>query len=74
MGKQARLVGLPGPTEKNLEQREAINAVLIALHNVIVPMLEELPVGEGTKSQISCALIVKGDLVSVKITSGETKD
>jgi len=69
--KQDKLPGMPGPPAWALEQRECLNDALEAVHGVLVPFIEGLPVDNGTAAQFRISRKIGGDMLTVIFKPGE---
>ena len=73
MRDKAKLPGMPGPPESAIDRRHAIEAAIEQLHEALLPLLEGLPVANGSSPSIECTAKIRGDLLSIVLRGGTGK-
>ncbi len=67
---KAKLPGMPGPPESAIDRRRAIEDAIAQLHGALLPLLEGLPVANGSMPSIHYTAKIKGDVLSIVLRGG----
>jgi hypothetical protein len=70
MSKAVKLPGMPGPPESAIDRRLVIEAAINSLHTALLPILEALPVANGSSPSIHYTAKVRGDILSIVLRGG----
>lgn len=70
MKTQPSLPEMPGPTSDSIERRMMIEKAIEDLHSALLPVLEALPVANGSQPTISYTARIRGDVLTIRLSGG----